>query len=846
MSIDATTQEIDLTTCDREPIHILGRIQSFGALISVTSDWIINHASQNVGGILGENSGDFVGRPIGALFTDDAVHHIRSRLQLLSSQDAIDRIFGLKLTQSDELFDVALHISGGSIVIEIEKHVGEQSQDYIGSVRAMIERIKKADTIESLCQIASRQLRALIQFDRVMVYRFAEDGTGEVIAESLNGDVESFMGLRYPASDIPKQARKIYERNLLRIISDVYDEGVVIEPAVDPDGIPLDLTMSAIRSVSPIHLEYLKNMGVNASLSISILKRGKLWGLFACHNNTSKRLSFDRRTAAELFAQLFSFLLDQKNGDYIREEMIQSRILHDKIMVQLADGGNISDNLDMLASSIKSIIPFDGIALWVDGKLQSQGSVPTREQFLPLARFLNTTGVSQIYVADSLSKVHPAAKDYVSTASGILALPVSRSPRDYLVLFRKELTQSVNWAGNPNKPVISGPLGDRLTPRKSFEAWQETVHAHSASWTNTERRAAESLRVTLLEVVLRMADASLKERKKSQETQELLIAELNHRVRNILNLIRGLVSQSSGAKDVTTFTDIVGGRIQALARAHDQITEENWTPASIYSLINTEAKAYLGEESNRVVLSGRDVLITPTAFTTLSLVIHEMMTNSAKYGALTEQNGKVEIILERNEVGALEIVWTERGGPAVTAPTRKGFGTTIIERSIPFELKGTANIDYDLSGVRALFTIPAKFIHSFAEPIIRTPEQVTSSADPQVKGKALVVEDNMIIALDAEDILTELGASEVFVASSVSEAMGFIQENEISFAMLDVNLGAETSELVALKLRENQTPFIFATGYGERINLKENFPTTIIVQKPYNADTVKDAISKIG
>jgi light-regulated signal transduction histidine kinase (bacteriophytochrome) len=836
---------INLTNCDHEPIHLPSRIQSFGVLISVTPDWIINHASVNVSSMFGKEAADIIGTPLVDLFGREALHDIRGRLQLLNTADYVERIFGLTVAGLEEKLDAAIHLSEQSIILEFERHEASGRKDHVGYVRPMIERVKKAESVEALCQTAARQLKALIGFDRIMTYKFAEDATGEVIAEVHEADMEPFLGLRYPASDIPKQARDIYTRNLLRIISDVSDEGVAIEPVLGPSGAPLDLTMSSTRAVSPIHLEYLKNMGVSASLSISIVVRGKLWGLFACHHNTPKILSYETRTAAELFAQLFAFVLDQKISDAERQDIIQARILHDKIMSQLAEGGNVDENLDMLADSIEVVVPFDGVTSWVDGRFKSRGSTPTEEQLLPLSRFLNTAAVSQVYVTDSISRVHPPAEDYIEQASGMLALPVSRSPRDYLIFFRKELKSTVNWAGNPEKPAELGPNGIRLTPRKSFQAWQEKVHGYCAPWTDTERRAAESLRMTLLEVVLRMTDAAVKERTKSQEKQELLIAELNHRVRNILNLIKGLVSQSSDAKDVSTFTEIIGGRIQALARAHDQITKENWTPASAYALIETEAKAYLGDLASRIVIEGTDALLTPTAFTTLSLVIHEMMTNSAKYGALTDRHGKVEISLKEQGNGALLIDWRERGGPPVQVPTRKGFGTTIIERSIPFELKGSADVHYEVTGVTGQFVIPSSFVHAYLEPseAVITAEVETQTA--KISGTALVVEDNMIIALDAEDIMSDLGASKVYVASSVSGALQHIEKYEIHFALLDVNLGSETSEAIAIALQEKGIPFVFATGYGDRTKLGQTFPEAKVIQKPYSLETVQTVLSEL-
>ena len=838
---------VDLTNCDKEPIHILGRVQSFGALISVSSDWIVNQASTNIETFIGESAGDLIGRSLVDCLSEEAVHDIRSRIQLLGSVDAVERLFGVALMDDGPLFDLAVHLSGRSIIIELERHSNEKRNDYVSYVRPMIDRVGKAETVETLCDAAAKQLRALTRFDRVMVYKFNADDTGTVISEALKPGLEPYKGLRYPASDIPKQARALYKRNLLRIISDVSDTGHEIIPGTSPEGAPLDLSLSAIRAVSPIHLEYLKNMGVHASMSISILKRGKLWGLFACHNETPKTLSYDVRTAAELFGQLFAFVLDQRESDAEREDASRARILHDQLMAQLAEGSSIGESFDMIAPAIENVIPFDGIVGWVDDRFVANGQTPTEEEFRGLVRFLNTTAASQVYANDHLAKVFPKGEDFANRAAGLLALPVSRSPRDYIVLFRREVAKSVQWAGNPNKPVESGPNGMRLTPRKSFEAWQELVRNQCTPWTKTEFAAAEALRITLLEVVLRMSDASNRERAKAQERQELLIAELNHRVRNILNLIRSLITQSkSESNSASEFTEIIGGRIHALARAHDQITQENWSPTSLYDLIQTEAEAYLGGKAERVIISGPDPLVEPVAFTALSLVIHELMTNSAKYGALCDSTGSIQIKLETLANDALGIHWREIGGPPISKqPSGRGFGTTIIERSIPHELQGTSEIRFETTGVQADFMIPAAHISGYTSASAPVKEiKPKRSKGVALSGNVLLVEDNMIIAMDAEDFLHELGAKTVHVSANVADALEILDQADLNFALLDVNLGNETSEPIAQALQAKSIPFVFATGYGDTSALTKSFPNVSVVRKPFDKASIEAALGE--
>ena len=233
--------------------------------------------------------------------------------------------------------------------------------------------------------------------------------------------------------------------------------------------------------------------------------------------------------------------------------------MHDDLMARLAEGQSILENFGPIADAVTSVIACDGIATWINGEFRSQGRTPSKDEMLPLLRFLNTTAASRIFATDRLSDSYPAAEEFSDCSAGILVLPVSRSPRDYLILFRQEISRTVLWAGNPEKPVEPGPNGTRLTPRKSFETWREIVRNQSQPWSASEIRVANSLRMTLLEVVLRVTDAATKDRERANDHQELLIAELNHRVRNILNLIRGLVAQSgTEARNIADFTSNVG------------------------------------------------------------------------------------------------------------------------------------------------------------------------------------------------------------------------------------------------------------------------------------------------
>ncbi|MBU3079245.1 HWE histidine kinase domain-containing protein [Sphingomonas quercus] len=833
MADDELDFQVDLTNCDREPIHVLGIIQPFGFLMAVTADWMVSRVSANVEQFSGRAPGDLLGKPIADIVTHHALHAIRNRLTMLRGPDGVERLFNHILFEGRPAFDIAVHMASGLIVIEAEP-AAEESVEAAAMVRAMVSRLDQTEQMSSFLREGARQVRAITGFDRVMVYRFDEQQSGEVVAEALRPGVDSFMGLHYPASDIPAQARRLYLRNVFRVIADVGATPVPITPQLDPRGVALDQSLSVLRAVSPIHIEYLRNMGVGASLSISIIVGGKLWGLFACHHYAPRLPSFAARTAAELFGQMFSLMLESRERREAADYETRARTIVDRLMSTIAQDNNLLDNAQWLGEVIADAIPADGVAVYLNGSVALSGLTPTADQFGAIVQALNRTASSTVFSTDSIQHIVPEAAAYADIAAGLIAIPVSRSPRDYVVLFRSERLRSVRWAGNPDKAVDYGPNGPRLTPRKSFEAWSELVKGTSNSFTAAERRVAETLRTGMIEVLIHLSENADQERVRANERQELLIAELNHRVRNILSLIRGLISQTrSTATTVEDFISTLDHRIQALARAHDQITSDRWGPARLVDLIEIESGAYVGLKRDRIRLEGANVLLQPNAYSTLALVIHELMTNAAKYGALSD-NGEVRVGWRVDADGSLLLEWTERGGPAVTAPTRRGFGSTIIERSIPYDLGGTAEVNYRLAGLEARFCVPSRHVAGVAADALSGPARRALPVDRRpLEGKTvLLVEDSMIIALDGEDALRALGAALVVTAGSVVEAQRALDQQDFDFALLDFNLGAETSAPIADRLVAQQIYFAFATGYGEAIS-DPRFRGARTLTKPY-------------
>ena len=848
-SFISTDTPVDLTNCDREPIHLLGNVQSFAALVAISADWIVQHVSRNAGALLGLDAEEITGRVFSDLLPRETVAKLREKLGGTSHENSVARLFGFDVFGDGRLFDVSAHQSGSSFIFEFEPKLREGAHDELAQVTPMLRRLSAQGDLAGASEEAARQLRALTGFDRVMVYQFGPEGDGTVIAEAKDGnDSESYLGLHFPASDIPRQARALYKRSLLRLIADVDDEVSPIVPPQSPEGQPLDLSLAMSRAVSPIHLEYLRNMSVRASMSVSIVIRGELWGLFACHHRAPLHVDYERRTAVELLAQFFAYELERQEAKAASETVGRAQRLHDRLMMQISSGAGLVASFPSIAHEIGKVIPHDGIALYSDGAYVMQGSAPSKEEFQTIARFLNTAAASRVYATDSLVARLPSMEALKEECAGVLAIPVSRTPRDYLVLFRSEVVRQVNWAGNPNKPVEVGPLGARLTPRKSFELWKEDVAGRSESWSPTVLKAAEAIRVTLLEVVLKLSDEVNAERKRAQDQQELLIAELNHRVRNVLGLIRSLVGQSrQSAHTIEEFTAAVDGRIHALAQAHDQLTSTQWQPVALRELLAVELGAYISGEEHRVSVTGTPVLLAPDAFSTMALVLHELVTNSVKYGALSVPVGRVDVAVERLPDGLVRIGWAESGGPVVRAPERRGFGTTIIEKSIPFELKGSAEVHFEVTGLRAEFLLPERYVSDAPEQATASvPEPTVAARDTDgLTGVALVVEDNMIIAMDAADILSDLGAETVLTASSVAEALRIIDAHPISVAVLDVNLGSETSLPVAEMLARRDVPFVLASGYAGQSDWLSRFPSAPMTSKPFTIETLSKAVGRL-
>ncbi|SFV28963.1 Bacteriophytochrome (light-regulated signal transduction histidine kinase) [Devosia crocina] len=838
-------QHVDLTNCDREPIHIPGSIQPHGSLLAcdASAGTVLRH-SQNVGAMLGIE-GDPNGRSLSDLIGSSAAHDIRNALSRTPEGARSSLLFGQRL-ENGRRYDVAVHRFKGNAVLEFEPASEEVAQP-LELARAMLGRISAIDTPERLIRDTARLVQGMLGYDRVMIYQFGQDGAGKVMAEAKRADLESFLGQYFPSSDIPQQARALYLKNTIRIISDANFERIPVVPALDASGEPLDLSFAHLRSVSPIHCEYLRNMGVGASMSISVIVDGALWGMIACHHYAPRTLSMAQRVAAEMFGEFFSLHLSALRHRRSLEVATAARAALDSFLSEAVGAADINQLMRDRVTDFAQLIPADGVVLWINGTATSIGTTAPDAVLPGLARFAETVAEGRVWATHKLSNVLAGAEDYASQVSGVLIVPISQRPRDFLFFFRRELVQTLDWAGNPDKTYEVGPLGDRLTPRKSFAIWKETVHHQSAPWTDQEREFAEATRAAMVGVILQHSELLADERAKADVRQRMLNEELNHRVKNILAVIKSLVtSPNQDGQSLADYVDSLRGRIQALSLAHDQVIRGDGG-GSLLDLLNAELSPYQ-TSSATITLTGPNTWMDARSFSIMALVFHELSTNAAKYGALSRPGGELKVEWKLDAVGACDIVWQERKGPEVRPPSRRGFGTVLVDRSIPFDLGGESNVDYHSDGVTARFRIPPRFVSNRAQlaTVTKVHQPAAATDFSSLKGKnVLIVEDQMLIALDLEQILTDSGMNAAATATSLREALVYLGRERPDCAVLDVNLGEESSAPIARHLIEAGIPFIFATGYGERGSISAEFEGVPVVRKPYDTASILTQLRQV-
>ncbi|MCJ8280213.1 MAG: ATP-binding protein [Rivularia sp. ALOHA_DT_140] len=504
-------QNVNLTNCDREQIHIPDSIQSHGVIFVLKPvDFTVLQVSKNIQSLLGYSPEDVLNQPLLNLLSESDINSIERCLA-----EDFDHVNPLKisLTIQDNIqyFDAIVHQYKELVILELEPTLEREYVNFVkfyNLVNSCVAKIQATQTVLDCCNVIVKEIKKLTGFDRVMVYRFNDDGSGNIIAESKIDKMIPYLGLRYPATDIPLQARQLYINNWLRIISDVNYQPVEIIPTLNPlTKKNIDLSFSSLRSVSPIHIEYLKNMGVTASMSISIIRNQQLWGLIACHHSQPKYVSFEVRTVCEFLGKILSAELIEKQDNQELDSRIKIKNISKYFVERISQTDNFIDALIREEQKLLDIVAATGVVVCSKDDFISIGEVPEKTEVQYLLNWVDNQTKDNIFHTNTLPILYPQAEKYKDVASGLLALVISRTQRIYILWFRPEVIQTVDWGGNPTKSVEKLPDGEiRIHPRKSFALWQETVQNSSLPWKKSEIEAVAELRSAIVSIVLNKAD----------------------------------------------------------------------------------------------------------------------------------------------------------------------------------------------------------------------------------------------------------------------------------------------------------------------------------------------------
>jgi light-regulated signal transduction histidine kinase (bacteriophytochrome) len=678
--MNSAVEPTTLDNCESEPIHIPGAIQPHGVLIATRGESLtITQVSANLEQFFGVSPDTALGSSFTRLLEPESAE----RMAQIFSAPRLRELNPFRLLSKHGVtLDAVAHRSGDILIIEAEP-TAVQRMESIGGfdprLRSSVLRLQNAHDIPSLTATAAEEVRVLTGFDRVMVYRFDADWNGEVVAESKREDLESFLGWHYPASDIPAQARRLYTVNWLRFIVDVGYRPVPVVPTCDPVlQAPLDMSHAILRSVSPIHIEYLRNMGVRASMSISLVVDGVLAGLIACHHYSDARLVPLRvRDTAEYLGYALSWqlrVLETAN----RAEQARATQRHEADLVRTMSVA--ADLLDGLGTpALLALTAATGAAVVLEEGTRRVGATPKVEQIRAIIDLLNRKG-EDVFVTEHLALDLPEAADWDHLAAGVLAVAIAPELGEYILWFRPAESKVVNWGGDPRKPTTPGENGApaRLSPRGSFALWEEIVKGKSAAWLPWQVEAASSLRRVLLGGV-RKRIAQLRDMNRqlveADRAKDDFLATLSHELRTPLNAISGwttlLKSGDFDAQRVNHALDVIDRN----AQAQTQLIEDLLDVSRIASgklklevdLLDVASLLSSAVDSSSVALAAKRLQVERDLEAKVSMVrgdanrlrqvISNLLTNAIKF---TKSGGRIKIGLKQ-EQSSVEISVSDDG-----------------------------------------------------------------------------------------------------------------------------------------------------------------------------------------
>jgi two-component system, chemotaxis family, sensor kinase Cph1 len=491
--------QADLLNCEREQIHLAGSIQPHGVLLLIReSDNVIIQSSDNAASFLG------LDKPLLGLALEQIPGDLDACLHPHLDDPLHEAPRGIRchIGYQRQTYDCLIHRPpGGGLIIELER--AGPPVELSHHLETALQTIVATATLRALCDETARIFKALTGYDRVMVYRFDDEGHGEVFSEEREPALEAFLGNRYPASDIPQIARRLYERNRVRVLRDVEYAPVPLSPSLSPlTGEPLDMSLCFLRSISPIHVQYLKNMGVRGTLVVSLLVNGKLWGLVSCHHYVPRFIHFEERAVCELLAEAVATRIAALESFVAAEAEISVRRLEQRMIRSISREGDWRGALFDQSLALLEPVGASGAALLFEGTIRSVGEVPSTSSLRAIGGWLDAQHRSDLISTTAFGKDAPDFAALTPIVSGLLAVPVSTMPGEYLVWLRPERVRTVTWGGNPFEPHLTGDDPSTLSPRRSFAQWHQLVEGTADPWGPADLAAARLIGETVRDVVI--------------------------------------------------------------------------------------------------------------------------------------------------------------------------------------------------------------------------------------------------------------------------------------------------------------------------------------------------------
>ena len=490
----------DSEFCGSLPIHLTNLIQPYGVLLVVDKENLnVIQASENTDAIFSKPVREVVNTPLESLIGKKDLSSLREKL----SDDFNNKIPGVWEIGGSR-YVVLVHRSPKYLLVEIDMrpHEARPEDEFVKvyqELKYAMTAIEGADTLERACRLAASELKRISGFDKVMVYQFDPEWNGYVIAESGEPDMESYFQFTFPASDIPQQARQLYLKNPYRFIPDRNYQPVKIYPVINPvTNSFIDLSDCNLRSVATVHVEYLGNMGVTASMSTRILYCDELWGLIACHHKTVRNMSYEMCSAFEMFSGIISMKITSLQNQEAASRQNYISATWTRIVESIYRSGDLFSNL-LAHDGVMKLLNATGVVLARGNKFETAGLVPPDNMLEELMLWLHTRELRRVYATDSLRSEYEYAKDFNGDSAGMLVIPINHLKDEYLILLRPEKVRVINWGGNPDERLQIEKNEKNYHPRNSFKQWQQKVSGISLPWLSEELSTAETLRSFIYE-----------------------------------------------------------------------------------------------------------------------------------------------------------------------------------------------------------------------------------------------------------------------------------------------------------------------------------------------------------